>query len=434
METNLSSPWVKKFRILTLCLIFSGALNIGLLAAFIFFMLKEKQVSFSISRPAISKGKQEPTNTQLFASMEKLTFRELVSFLTNKEMVEEGFSKRDLAVAALVGFHNFNIEKALTAAPLQKRVFEISDHRKIEVFPGLSEDQFEAIIRYAYQEKWPLTSKGLFALLQKWDPAARDESLEQAFWVTPEFYSLQVLFQKTEAPQSPTTLLDLSCEGNWDLLERFHREQSQMLDLSVDKRRRLLLSYLALQSPTAAHLLLKTDFVFALKKLEDKGILDLIALLKNKTEESERFCVELLRSPRSDAIWQAAAIRLYGFVGESLSTPLDPKEALIRFASNAITPAPVQASTQAPVQELTVASPKPIAAVVKPPSKETSNPATLFHIVKEGESLWKIARQYKVKLEELVSSNELEKDRLFPGMTLRIPQTTTQGTGSEPPR
>lgn len=424
MEANLSNPWVKKFRILTLCIIFSGALNIGLLAAFIFFMLKERQVSFSISRPALSKGKQEPTNVQLFVSMEKLTFRELVSFLTNKELVEEGFSKRDLAVAALVAFHHFNIEKALTAAPLQKRVFEISDNRKIEVFPGLTEDQFEAIIRYAYQEKWPLTSKGLFALLQKWDPAARDESLEQAFWVTPEFYSLQVLFQKTEAPQNPSILLDLACEGNWDLLERFHREQSQMLDLSVDKRRRVLLSYLALQSPTAAHLLLKTDFIFALKKLEDKGILDLIGLLKNKTEEAERFCVELLRSPRSDAIWQAAAIRLYGYVGESLSAPLDPKEALIRFASNPATP------SLAP--EPAAAAPKSIAGVAKPAPKEVSSPATLFHIVKEGESLWKIARQYKVKLEDLVSSNELEKDRLFPGMTLRIP--SAQGTGSEPPR
>ena len=180
----------------------------------------------------------------------------------------------------------------------------------------------------------PSPPKGFSAFCEKWDPAARDGSLEQAFLVTPEFHALQVLFQKTEAPQEPALLLNLACEGNWDLLERYSREQSQMLDLTVDKRRRLLLSYLALQSPSAAQLLLRTDFVFALKKLEDKGILDLIGLLKNKTEESERFCVELLRSPRSDAIWQAAAIRLYAYVGESLSAPLDPKEALARFASN----------------------------------------------------------------------------------------------------
>jgi LysM repeat protein len=53
------------------------------------------------------------------------------------------------------------------------------------------------------------------------------------------------------------------------------------------------------------------------------------------------------------------------------------------------------------------------------------------HIVQEGESLWKISRQYKVKVEDLVQHNGLEKDRLLPGMVLMIP---AQGTGSEPPR
>jgi len=421
METNQisQSQWVKKIRIMTMAIIFSGALNIGLLAAFIFLMLQERQVSLNISRPALSKGKYETTNRQLFTSMEKLTFRELVSFLTNRDLVEEGYSKRDLAVAALVAFHHFNLEKALASSPTQKRVIEMGDNQKIEIYPGLNDEQFEAIIRYAYQEKWPLTPQGLFCLLQgssgentpenKTENKTRvDESLEQAFMVTPEFYALQVLFQKTEAPQEASVLLNLACEGNWDMIERFSREQSQMLDLSVDKRRRLLLSYLALQSPTAAQLLLRTDFVFALKKLEDKGILDLIGLLKNKTEESERFCVELLRSPRSDAIWQAAAMRLYAYVGEALSTPLDPKEALARFAANAI-----------PQEAVQIAA--PATSALTPTAAPISNPATLFHVVKEGESLWKIARQYKVKLDQLVSSNHLEKDRLYPGMTLKIP-------------
>ncbi len=428
MENNESPnnhQWVKKFRKMTFAIIFSGALNIGLLAAFIFFMLQERQATLSVSRPFFpslkgDKKNGEATIAQLFASMEKLSFRELVSFLTNRDPVEEGYTKRDMAVAALAAFHYFNLEKALSSTPAQKRVFQISDSEKIEIYPGLNDEQFEAIIRYAYQEKWPLTAKGLFRLLQNGrstNAGAREESLEQAFLVTPEFHSLQVLFQKTDSPQPPHVLLDLSCEGNWDLLERFSREQSQMLDLSIDKRRRLLLSYLSLHSPSAAQLLLRTDFVFALKKLEDKGILDLISLLKNKSEESERFCVELLRSPRSDAVWQAAAIRLYGYVGESLSEPLNPKEALARFGSVPQQPAQEclsvqtgQSGAQAAVSAASATQPAP------------ANPATLFHIVKEGENLWKIARQYKIKVDELVSSNQLEKDRLYPGMTLKIPQ------------
>jgi hypothetical protein len=281
----------------------------------------------------------------------------------------------------------------------------------------LSDEQFQAIIRYAYQEKWPLTAKGLFSLLQKWK-TPREESLEAAFFMTPEFYSLQILFQKTEALQDPSTLLKLACEGNWDLLERFSREQSQMLDLSVEKRRRLLLSYLALHSPTAAHLLLRTDYLFALKRLDDKGILDLLGLLQEKTEESERFCIELLRSPRNDTIWQRAASCLYVYAKETPPNPLDPKQALARFA-------PLAPGTP----------PVPIALVPKPevkaaPKSVAPLPQIRNHIVKEGESLWKIARQYKVKVDELVKVNELEKECLQPGMTLRIPQ----GTGSEPPR
>ncbi|HSX11460.1 MAG TPA: LysM peptidoglycan-binding domain-containing protein [Chlamydiales bacterium] len=391
---------IKNFRTLTIALIFSGTLNIAFLAAYIFSNVKESQFSLSVVKPK-QASRAESTNGQLLASMSRLSFRELVSFLTNRDPVEEGYTKRDLALASLVAFHYFNIEKALAATPTQVRTFALTEEQKVDVFPGLNEDQFEAIIRYAYQEKWPLTAKGIFALLQKKD-SPRDESLEQAFLVTPEFYALQVFFQKSESPQEPALLLNLICEGTWDLLERFAREQSQVLDFSTDKRRSLLLSYIALHSPTAAELLLRTDFAFALKKLEDRGVLEILALLKKQSEEGTKFCIELLRSPRADAIWQAAATTLYAYAGEMPTAPIEPKVVLARFAPGA------------------------------PPAKAEPAPiaTSRFHVVKDGESLWKISRQYKVKVEEIVKLNGLEKDSLFPGMTLKLPQ----GTGSEPPR
>jgi len=284
----------KKFRFITLALIFSGALNIGLITAFAFFMYQEPPAAPGVAKS--SKKEIQTTNGQLIGSMSRLSFRELVSFLTNRDLVEEGYTKRDLAIASLVAYHHFNIERALAGAPSQVRTLTLAGDQKIDVFPGLSEDQFEAIIRFAYQEKWPLTAKGLFSHLQaRQNP--RDESLEQAFLLTPEFYAMQVLFQKTDAPQESTILLNLISEGSWDLLEKFTHDQSQILDFSPEKRRILLLSYLSLHSPTAAQLLLKTDFVFALKRLEDRGILDLLALLKKQTEEGTKFCTELLRSP-----------------------------------------------------------------------------------------------------------------------------------------
>lgn len=359
----------KKFKFLALALIFSGALNIGLIAAFAFCTFQETLSP----QPLVKQTHRdlEVTNGELIAAMSKLSFRELVSMLTNREPVEEGYAKRDIALASLAAFHHFNIEKALSAPPSQVRTVVLPSNQKIDLFPALTEDQFAALIRFAYQEKWPLTARGLFALLPN-----RDESLEQAFLVTPEFHMLQVFFQKTGVPQAPSTLLRLVSEGSWELFETFVRDQSAALDFSVDKRRSLLLSYLSAQSPTAAELFLSTDFSFALKKLEDRTLLDLLALLK-PTEEGVKFCRELLRSTRSDPILEAAA-------------KMAPEQKQLEL------------------------------------KKET---AARIHVVKEGDTLWKIARQYKVKVDDVVRLNGLGKDALFPGMMLKLPQ----GTGSEPP-
>lgn len=391
MEHERHASWVKNFRILTFSLIFSGTLNIGFLAAFLYFSLQERQSHFSLSSlPISSSNVPETTNAHVLKAMEKLSFRELSSFLTNKDFVEEGYSKRDLAVAALVAFHHFNLEKALSSPIPQRRSLAFAEGKKIDVFPGLGDEQFDAIIRYAYQEKWPLTAQGLLHLLQH-SKGQREPSLEQAFCMTPEFHALQILFLKTEAQQEATLLLDLVCEGNWDLLERFSLEQSQLLDLSVEKRRRLLLSYLALRSPTAAKLLLTTDFSFALKRLNDQGISDLLQLLKERTEETERFCLELLRSARSDGILQLAATRLQEYRGKEADCSWDAQTALAHVD-------PTLQKKAAP-----------------------EVPSYQLHVVKEGESLWKVARHYKLKVDELVRFNDLEKDRLYPGMTLKIP-------------
>jgi hypothetical protein len=395
----------KKFRVLTLALIFSGALNIGLIAACVFSLWQGKQAGFSVAGLAKGEKKEEAAIQQILSQMAPLSFHELVSFLTNRDPVEEGYLKRDLALAALVSSHHFNLEKALSSLPSQRRIVTLGDEQKIELFPALTDDQFAGIIRFAYEEKWPLTTQGIFRLLTKL-PEPRDPTLVQALLVTPEFHAVQVLFQKTDTPQDPALLLQLISEGNWDILDRFSREQQQMLDLSKERRVRLLLGYLSLQSPTAAQLLMKTDFAFASKRLEDRGAMDLIGLLKEKTPEGERLCVELLRSPRSDAVWQAAGACLYRFSGEAIPSPFDLQAAIARFA-----PAPV-----------------PIAAAAttaKEPSPPTpSRPATRVreHVVKDGDSLWKIARQYKVQVADIAQLNELEKDRIYPGMTLRIPQ------------
>ncbi|MBS0625058.1 MAG: LysM peptidoglycan-binding domain-containing protein [Verrucomicrobia bacterium] len=395
MDASFTQRWIRKFRILTLSLIFSGALNIGLIAAFLAVVLQDRQNNLSFARPVSSSRAAETTNAHLIQAMSKLSFRELCACLTNKEPVEEGYAKRDLALAVLAAFRHFDVEKALAGSLHQRRVCAIGPEQTVEMYPGLSDDQFKAIIQFVYLEKWPLTPEGLFKLVQK-TPHPRDESLDQAFALTPQFYALQLLFQKTEAPQETAALLELASEGSWDLLDRLAKEQTQMLDLSVEKRRRILLSYLSLRSPMAARLLIQTDFAFALKRLNDQGILDLLDLLKG--EEADTFCLELLKSPRSDAVWEKSASLLYARSGETAPAPFDLRAALARFAPSQSMPVP--------------AAPAPVA----------EESPWIHHTVKDGESLWKIARQYKMKVEEISKANDLEKDRIFPGMTLRIPK------------
>jgi hypothetical protein len=405
MEESGSVEWMGKFRVLTTALIVSGALNIGLIAAFAASSLRERAplpapAPFSpVSPPGGESG--ESVNVKILASFSRLSFPELAACLTNRDLVEEGYLKRDLALAALVSFHHFALEKALGSLPQQVRTLPWGEGA-ITLYPGLSEEQFKAVVEFAYTEKWPLTARGLFLHLQKKDKG-RDPTLIEAFAHTAEFSALQQLFQKSGAPQESGILIDLIAEGNWDLIERFTQEQAQMLDLSVEKRRRLLLSYLSLRSATAAEILIKTDRPFIGKKLDDRGLLDLLGLIRGKSEEAEKLCLELLRSPRGDAVWAKAVGLLYAFAGEPLPSPFSLEAALARFVPSPSAPAPAVKTDPAPA----------------------AKPERVEYVVQSGDSLWKIARKHKVSVDQIVAENRMEKERIYPGMVLKIPARST---------
>lgn len=389
METGM----LRKLRILTICLILSGALNIGLFVCTV-LPNKEEPPSYLAGPLAEKMSSEDSSMSPFLLQMTKRSFHELVSYLTNHDPVGHGYLKRDMAVAALVAFHHFNLEKALGDSHLQRRMVAFGGGPKIELFPGLSEEQFDAIIRFAYEEKWPLTAEGIFKLLKKW-PSPRETTLVQAFLITPEFCALQALFQRVDHYKETAPLIDLVCEGNWETLRRFAQEQSELLDLSIEKRRSLLISYLGQKSETAARLLLQLDFAFVAKRMEDPMLLDLLSLCQHKTADAERLCRELLKSPRTDEVWALAAKLLYLYAGEDVPSPFELKTAIGRFGIKSVqTPAPL---------------PAPVVKTQR------------YHTVKEGENLWKIARQYNVKVDELIRVNAIEKERLYPGMTLKVP-------------
>ncbi len=370
-----SNVWIRRTRTLTQALIISGTLNIGLVATFAYFVLKEKQETLAIElQPAKNLAAKE-TNFQLIRSYSLLPYQELLLRLENRDLIEEGLTKRDLSLACLVAFHHFNLDKALGGIPLQRRTLLFTNQEGQEtidlpVFPGLADYQFQAILQYAKTEKWPLTSQGLFYELKR-SPTPRDTTLLDAFYLTPEYHALNTLFSKSGLNLAREQIIDLICDGEWTAISDLTAQQRAALDLTPDRRRAFLVEH---HSKLAAKLLLDTDRDYVLKRLDDTQILTLLDLYPDKTPLLESFAKELLASPRTDSVCKRAASLLH-----------------------------VEPHTQA--------------AALPPPTPAK----TKFHAIEPGDNLWKIARKYKVSVEEIKRVNHLETEKLRPGKQLEIP-------------
>lgn len=403
--------WIRRNGWLTQALIISGTLNIGLIATFAYFVLKEKQETVVIELKPTSKEASHPaTNSQLLRSYSLLPYQELLLRLENKDLIEEGLTKRDLSLACLVAFHHFNLDKALGGLALQKRTIpfvnsEGQETIDIPVFPGLADYQFQAIIQYAKTEKWPLTSQGLFYELKR-SSSPYDPTLLDAFYLSPEYHAVYTLLTKTGIAISREQTIALICQGEWKSLSDLTHAQRFSLDLTHDKRRLFLLDYLDNHSILAAKILLDSDLDFISKRLDDAQVLTILDLYPDKNSTVENFAKELFNSPRTDALRKRAASILFALAGEPLPEPYDHQIALQRFFPQLI-PKPIETMTPTKVPILATQS-------IKPKKR--------LHTVEIGESLWKIARKYHVSVEAIMRLNHLETEKLRPGKQLEIPE------------
>lgn len=390
---------MRRARLLTQALLISGALNICLIATFAYFAFKGKESSLSFELKPIETSKNAAafaTNEQVLRAYSLLSFQDLLLRLEEKEAIEAGYAKRDLALATLVAFHHFNLEKALGGNFYQQRKITFKNEGgqetiDLNVFPGLTDDHYLAICKYAKTEKWPYTSKGLFFEMKR-AKTGYDPSLLEAFYFTPEFHTVATLFGRSGVSVERETLIALLTSGNWEILEHFTKEQREAQDLSLQRTVSFLIDYLHQRSPLAAKLLLEADLEFALKRLDDPHVLLVLELLAEKSTSVEAFTKGLLVSLRSDAVRKKAAGKLLAFSGESLPEPYSHEKMLARFF-----PA-------APVKQ----------AVSVQKTRRT-------HTVQEGESLWKIAKKYGITIDALKEANRLDTERLRPGKELQLP-------------
>jgi len=467
MNEDPQNIQLKYMRRLMFALMASGTINIVLLSIFFYWLIKDNpSPAYFEKKPALLQEQQAPLasergNAELVHYFRSLTFEQLVAKLSNNQLIEDGYTQRDIALACLVAFHHFDLSRALLGHELsmQQRAIAYGQLKSgqpatITVYPGLSDEQFRVIFQFIEMERWPLTSKGLFLQLKKFSDQV-NLTLKDAFFMTSEFLAIELLFNRVDhVALNKDELLQMILEGSWSLLSDFVEQQKLIQDLSSARRQRLLLEYIDQKSIAAAYIMLKVDGEFALKKLDDRHVVELLALLNEKTPESEKFAMDLLTSPRGDNVWKSAGTLLFQYVGETIPSKNVHHLAMKRFisehalidslaettpkvvipkktvevslppsSSNKKTTGEVVTTKLAPSKSSTLktvasnSTPKPSNSSVK---KNASRMDRLY-IVQEGDSLWKISRRFNVDMDMLRDHNKLKSDALKPGTPIRIP-------------
>jgi hypothetical protein len=415
----------------------SGFVNIMLLTSIFYWTFKERSPSlYCEQKPAYKQLQQAPliaeeTSRRLIQQMKALSYDQLVGKLKSTIPVENGYAERDLALASLVDFHRFDLSRALGSSSFTPQERSITYGRspngssmEIKIYPGLSETHFASIISFATSERWPQTPQGLFLLLQR-NKGSPESSLLDAFYMTPEFLAMEQLFRRNEFPDERAAIASLLVQGDWKLLSHISEQQRLYGDLSDSLRLSVLQAYVNKGSIEAANRLLE-DKSFSVQRLNDANVLSLLDVLTNKTPQSEKFAMEVLQSPRSDAVRKMAAVRLYAYAGEMLPNNFHYPTALQRFVSLSGIPqteklAKPPVICEPKVKKKEVIASKPLDTIKK--MAATKYKADRLYIIQEGDTLWKLSRRFNVDVNVLKSYNKLSSNALTPGSALRIPST-----------
>lgn len=472
--------FIKKIRHLSLALIVSGILNIGVLSLLLYWVLRERPPTpYCELKPASSEQQQIPLADQrgcpeVLAQLSQLSFSQLVSNLSNAQLIENGYAERDLALACLMTFHYFDLQRALpkNAQPEQKRLLAWKPKGQeattmLVVYPDLTQQQFDVLMQFAKTERWPLTAEGLFLMLKNQkEKNTFDDHLIETFVLTPEFWTVELLFNRSGQKAQKQEILTVLLEGNWTILKQFVDQQRQVHDSSDARRQKFLLDYIKAGSSSAAILLLKTEWEFAVKKLDDQQVIAILQLIPEDLVEAMPFAKEMLASPRSTNVWKQASDWLYVQAGEEIPKNWTHHAALMRFlpekasiqliSKPSIIPTPIvnqlpsltrtktvptasikNHSTNKPLSIIAQVNPKtssiqPIKKIIEDKKAEPTVPAIpLVYVVQEGDSLWKIAQRFGLKVDEIKKFNHLKSDNLKKGSSLKIPKKSVTASNNK---
>lgn len=375
-------------------LILSGVLNAAFFGLFFYFLMWGNPIYFAFN----PEGKEEscqglpPLSPSLMGRLETFPLCQLVDLLQDDRKIEQGYRVRDFALGALAAFHDVDVERGLGKGSLAKRRW-VWEENTFLLFPGLKEEDFDALITFAKKERYPFTPQGLFKRVKAAGPENCDLDLLQVLLHTPQVVLLETLFARTHLPIQKKTLLALALEGGWEVVDVFYKEQQAKADFTDRSRGRFLVRAIEQGSKTAAALLLHTDENFVLNEMDDNQVTTLLTLLGSQSEAGLKCAQKIALSPRGDAVRDLAfkmVVEKTGKIPPELAGHFYEKPGL-----------------------------KELRPVFRQAPPAAPDPRT--HIVQPGESLWLIARKHHISLEKLVDYNHLQSTVIRPGKSLKIP-------------
>ena len=461
VEIHLSAKehyFARRQKKLLIALIASVLCNL----ACITFYLYERQDSGAVflSRCAFAPQAEDQKKSSLLLSsslqqeleqIRDLDFETLLEFLDDQTPSVDGYKKRDLALALLASLHHFDVEKVIPAPKTKLLVIENpdSDALQIALFPGLSDQEFVSIQKFAAVERAPFTPTGLFCKLQK-NPS--DATILQAFFRTQEFFLVETLMQR-DAPVEKKTCLAILLEGDWATLAAFTKEQKRQADLSTRQKRLFLHKYLQLGSQTAALELARCDPDFVLHSLSDQEVLLCLQAVASDPQLCQKYALAYLKSPRSEAVCSAAHQALATMLGKNIQDcnrdeivqyfdkthvlkPLSAKtQELVEIKERrmttgsakkdgarsqiAVTAKPKMANASSSTPKTAAA--KPVAKKIQSATIRSNSRSEIVYIVQQGDTLWSIAKKFSADMHDIRQMNTLTSDALQPGRTLRVP-------------
>lgn len=274
--------------------ILSIFLNLVLIAVLCFVMIKERPTRLFLSfRPYLGQLVVPPLDQAGYEELKRKAYPELVALLEDRTRLRAGYKTCDIALGILVKDYDMDIGKALQRS-LRSKIF----FKDALVFEGISRRDFKRIGLFIRTHRYPFTPSGLHRRL----PETAD-----VFAQTEEYRILRALVRRLHpALCTPSTLLVLSQQLPWSMLENLYRQQQQKGELTEQRACEFLVDAVYTGSRTAAYLLVIHSPSHSLDEFDHATVMHILALLDVKTQEAVACCQSLVHSQRPTAIVEQA--------------------------------------------------------------------------------------------------------------------------------